>query len=66
MDELLENLESLLVDCVEHHGYQDDWEAPISGVTIGQVKQLVEILKQHKSTGDFATYGTCNCRQIIG
>lgn len=42
----IEEFEDLLVDCVEHHQYPDDAEAPINGITIGDVKILLNVLKR--------------------
>ena len=48
MDKLINKLESILADCVEDHGYNDEDEAPLYGVTIGEVKLIVHYLKERE------------------
>ena len=42
----IEEFEFILKDCVEHHDYPDDAIAPINGITIGDVKILLKVLKR--------------------
>ena len=43
----IEIFEQILTDCVEQHNYPDDAEAPINGITIGDIKVLLEVLKRN-------------------
>lgn len=45
MDKLIEKLETIITDCVEHHGYADEDEAPLHDITIGEVKLILNCLK---------------------
>ena len=44
MEEIKKKLEEIILDCVEHHGYQDDDEVPVN-LTIKEVKELIKILR---------------------
>ena len=44
MEEIKKKLEVIILDCVEHHGYQDDDEVLVQ-LTIKEVKELIELLR---------------------